>query len=122
VEIIAPSTPEGTDETEKYTEQYTDTDFETVDWTDATHSKSADPDFAEVFDATMVKRIDFVITPERWQSMLDNMTELYGEFGQNSIPDDPGMGEDGTIPGEEMPISGEEGLIPGNDGSIAGGD
>lgn len=64
--------------------EITDTDFEATDWTDATHSKSAEPNFAEVFDGTQVKRFDFVITPERWQSMLDDMTGLYGEFGQRS--------------------------------------
>ena len=64
--------------------EITNTDFETTDWTDATHSKSAEPDFAEVFDNTQVKRFDFVITSERWQSMLDDMTGLYGEFGQHS--------------------------------------
>jgi len=65
-------------------DEITDTDFEATDWTDGTHSKSADPDFDEVFDDTQVKRFDFVITPERWQSMLDDMTGLYGEFGQRS--------------------------------------
>ncbi len=58
-----------------------DTDFEVPDWTSETHSKSADPNFDEVFDDTEVKRLDFVVTEQRWQSMLDNMTDLYGEFG-----------------------------------------
>ena len=61
-----------------------DADFEATDWTDETHSKNVDPNFAEVFDDTMVKRFDIVVTEDRWQSMLDNMTELYGEFGQTS--------------------------------------
>jgi spore coat protein H len=61
-----------------------DADFEAADWTDETHSKKADPNITEVFDDTVVKRFDFVITEDRWQSMLDNMTELYGEFGQQS--------------------------------------
>ncbi|MBU1222190.1 CotH kinase family protein [Myxococcota bacterium] len=76
-------------------EDYSDTDFKAVDWTDATHSKSADPNFGEVFDSTVVKRIDFVITSARWQSMLDDMTDLYGEFGQSSLPDGPIIGIDG---------------------------
>lgn len=61
-----------------------DDDFEATDWTDLTHSKSADPDFNEVFDDTQVKRFDFVITEARWQSMLDNMTETYGTFGRST--------------------------------------
>jgi spore coat protein CotH len=70
--------------TESPASKITDTDFEATDWTDSTHSKSADPDFDEVFDSTEVKRFDFVVTSERWQSMLDDMTGLYGEFGQRS--------------------------------------
>lgn len=58
-----------------------DAAFEAIDWTEATHSKNAAPDFAEVFDSTTVKRFDFVITEDRWQSMLDDMTEKYGPFG-----------------------------------------
>jgi hypothetical protein len=64
--------------------EVTDADFEATDWTDATHSKSADPDFDEVFDDTQVKRLDFVVSEERWQSMLDDMTGLYGTFGQRT--------------------------------------
>lgn len=67
------------------TSEITDADFEATDWTDETHSKSADPNFDEVFDDTQVKRLDFVITEERWQSMLDDMTATYGEFGQRTV-------------------------------------
>ena len=62
-----------------------DSNFETTDWTEATHSKSAAPDFDEVFDSSQVKRLDMVITTERWKSMLDDMTSLYGEFGALSV-------------------------------------
>jgi spore coat protein H len=58
-----------------------DPNFVPTDWTVATHSSDADPDFNEVFDDTAVKRMDIVITKERWQSMLDDMTSLYGTFG-----------------------------------------
>ncbi|GGP63183.1 CotH kinase family protein [Shewanella saliphila] len=61
-----------------------DADFEATDWTDETHSKNVDPNFDEVFSDTEVKRFDIVVTEARWQSMLDNMTELYGEFGRSS--------------------------------------
>ena len=59
----------------------TDADFEVTDWTEATHSNDADPYYDEVFDDTQVKRLDFVVTAERWQSMLDDMAATYGEFG-----------------------------------------
>jgi len=58
-----------------------DTDFEAADWTSDTHSNDADPNFDEVFEDNAVKRLDFVITEARWQSMLDDMTGLYGTFG-----------------------------------------
>jgi len=58
-----------------------DDNFETTDWTTETHSNDADPNFDEIFDDTAVKRLDIVITEERWQSMLTNMTDIYGEFG-----------------------------------------
>jgi spore coat protein CotH len=72
------------DTTQTYTEEFTDADFTATDWTEATHSKDADPDFTEVFDNTQVKRFDFVISEERWQAMLDDMTDTYGTFGQSS--------------------------------------
>ncbi len=68
-------------ETEDETILVDDTDFDTIDWTSETHSKDADPNFDEVFEDNAVKRIDFVITEARWQSMLDDMTDLYGTFG-----------------------------------------
>jgi spore coat protein CotH len=73
-----------------------DTDFEATDWTEATHSNDVGPNHAEVFDDTLVKRFDFVVTPERWQSMLDDMTATYGEFGRPSGP--------GLIDTDEDPI------------------
>jgi len=63
-----------------------DTVFDVTDWTTATHSKEADPDFSEVFDDNQVKRLDIVITSSRWQTMLDDMTNLYGPFGVNLGP------------------------------------
>lgn len=64
----------------------TDANFDADDWTEATHSKDAEPNHDEVFDDTMVKRLDFVVTDERWQSMLDDMTSIYGEFGRQGPP------------------------------------
>ncbi len=76
-----------------YVETYSDTDFEAVDWTDDTHSKSADPNFDEVFEDEAVKRLDIVITEERWQSMLDDMISLYGVFGGSGGPGGVGLAE-----------------------------
>ncbi len=75
----------------------TDADFEATDWTTETHTKDVDPNFVEVFDDGQVKRLDFVVTAERWQSMLDDMTATYGAFGQ-------GGGGPGLIDSDEDPI------------------
>lgn len=55
------------------------TAFDTPDRTELTHSKDVDPNYAEVFDDAQVKRLDLVISPENWKSMIDNMTQLYGD-------------------------------------------
>ncbi len=78
-----------------------DTDFEATDWTTETHTKDVDPNFDEVFEDNTVKRLDFVITKARWQSMLDNMTTTYGAFGA-------GGGGPGLIETDEDPI-----FVPG---------
>lgn len=69
-----------------------DTDFLPTDWTTETHSNDADPNFEEIFEDNAVKRIDIVITSTRWQTMLDDMTSLYGSFGSggggNSFSDE----------------------------------
>lgn len=83
--------------TDEVTAADADANFVPTDWTDATHSKDADPDFAEVFDDTQVKRLDVVVTAERWQSMLDDMTATYGPFGS-------GPGGIGLIDTDEDPI------------------
>ncbi|MFD2916155.1 CotH kinase family protein [Psychroserpens luteus] len=72
--------------TEEENVEILDTDFEATDWTTATHSNDADPDFDEVFEDNAVKRLDIVITEARWQSMLDDMTSLYGTFGSGGGP------------------------------------
>ena len=50
-------------------------------WTEETHGKSADPNYSVVFPQDEVNRVDITIDPETWQSMIDDMTNLYGEFG-----------------------------------------
>ncbi|MCF8714266.1 CotH kinase family protein [Joostella atrarenae] len=80
-----------------------DSDFEALDWTEATHSNDADPNFDEVFEDEAVKRIDIVITEERWQSMLDDMTATYGSFGSSS-GGGPGGGGNSLVTTDEDPI------------------
>lgn len=58
-----------------------DDDFVATDWSTDTHSNDADPNFEIVFPDDEVQRLDIVITAERWQLMLDDMTGIYGTFG-----------------------------------------
>ncbi|APX99807.1 CotH kinase family protein [Lacinutrix venerupis] len=87
-------------------EDVDDSDFEPADWTTETHSNDADPNFEEVFSDTEVKRLDIVITESRWESMLDDMTNLYGPFGAGA--GGPGGGPGGVPVGttevDEDPI------------------
>ena len=69
------------DDSETLTLVINDTDFETSDWTTETHSNDAEPNFDEVFPDDEVKRLDIVISSDRWAIMIDDMTSLYGSFG-----------------------------------------
>ena len=90
------------EETESSVVVFDDTDCEATDWTTATHSNDADPNFAEVFEDNAVKRIDIVVTSSRWQAMLADMTNLYGTFGSSGGGGGPGGG--GTSFSDQDPV------------------
>jgi spore coat protein H len=50
------------------------------DWSEASHSNDADPDYDIVLPQNDVNRIDIVIDPDQWEAMQDDMTDLYWEF------------------------------------------
>jgi spore coat protein H len=52
-------------------------------WNEITHSKESDPNFDVVFPQDEVNRIDITISPESWETMLEDMTSNYGVFGVN---------------------------------------
>ncbi|MBN2389841.1 MAG: CotH kinase family protein [Anaerolineae bacterium] len=68
-------------------------------WSEATHAKSADPNYDVVFPQDEVNRIDIVIEPENWQAMLDDMASLYGEPGTRTGE----MGDRPMRPGGNAP-------------------
>ncbi len=90
--------------------QITDLDFTPTDWTEETHSKNVDPNFDEVFSNTEVKRFDFVISEDNWEAMLNNMTDLYGNFGGTF------SGPGGSFPGGGTTVSSDEDpvFVPGS--------
>jgi spore coat protein H len=60
---------------------------EAIEWSEASHQKGADADYATVFPDDTVKRLDIVMCSSDWDDMQADMTDLYGEFGA-----DPGGG------------------------------
>jgi len=50
-------------------------------WDETTHGKDADSDYETVFPQDEVNRIDITISDDNWQTMMDDMTAMYGEFG-----------------------------------------
>lgn len=68
-------------------------------WTDETHGDNVEPDYETVFPQDEVNRIDIIISEENWETMLADMTDLLGEFGQgsgrgNNAGFQPGRGQD----------------------------
>jgi len=49
------------------------------------NSSITTPDYQVMFPQDSVQRIDICISPEDWQTMLDDMENRYGEFGNNSM-------------------------------------
>ncbi|MCA9961638.1 MAG: CotH kinase family protein [Anaerolineales bacterium] len=83
-------------------------------WTEATHSNDVDPNYDVVFPDDKVNRIDITVTAENWETMLANMTELFGEFGSGNGRGGPGgfaggnAGAAGAVPptGNNRPAAG----------------
>jgi hypothetical protein len=70
-------------------------------WSEATHGDEIEPNYAVVFPDDEVKQITITISPENWEAMQANMTELFGEAGsgEGNKGGHPPMGE-GLRPGE----------------------
>jgi len=67
-------------------------------WSAETHGQDATPRYDVVFDKSQVKRLDIVLEPAVWQCMLDDMTELLGQFGTGGGIGVPGGGGPGGWP------------------------
>lgn len=115
----------------------TDTEAAEVDdvarpegWSDATHSNSAEPDYATVFPEDEVNRLDITISAEDWAAMMADMSTIYGAQGNSTarggLDGGPGAARPaggrptGVQPGGEVPAGGAPGgVVPG--GGRAGG-
>ncbi len=69
---------------------------------DPSHSSKADPDYPVVFPDDQVNTLTITISPENWQTMLENMTELYGEFGGTAGGASPGQAAGNRDEGQAM--------------------
>jgi hypothetical protein len=87
-------------------------------WTAETHGNGAISNYEVVLAQNEVKRLDVTISSTNWRLMLDDMTELLGEFG--TLGGEPGgnPGEPGGEPGGEPPSLE---MIAGCEGKTAGG-
>lgn len=54
------------------------------DWTEETHGDEVEPNYSVVFPEDTVNTITLDISPENWQTMLDDMTGQCGTFGGSS--------------------------------------
>lgn len=66
------------------------------DWTAASHSSDATPDYSLVFPQNKVNRLDITLTAENWNIMQDDLDNLYGSTGG---------GPPGNAFTEETPVS-----------------
>jgi spore coat protein H len=59
-------------------------------WSFDSHSDEADPDYEQLFDSntTTVHRIDITIDNDDYELMEEDMTDLYGDFGEGSFSSD----------------------------------
>jgi len=80
-------------------------------WTEETHGRDAAANYDVVFAQDRVNRIDVSISSRNWQAMLDDMTELHGEFGTGGglpgpieIPDEAFAACDGLNSGDPCTI------------------
>lgn len=76
------------------------------DWTSATHSSSATPDYATVFNQNQVNRVDIVIDSRYWTIMSNNIKDLYGETSSTTTGGGPGGGGPGGGGGGGMTTGG----------------
>lgn len=58
-------------------------------WTAKSHSGSAAPTPSIVFPQDTVNAIALKFDPGDWQALLDDMTDIYGEFGENQMGGPP---------------------------------
>ncbi|UUX91983.1 CotH kinase family protein [Methanoplanus endosymbiosus] len=67
-----------------------------ADWTEETHGNDAEPNYSVVFPDDKVNEITITLSPENWQTMLDDMAAEFGEFGGSTTDQTRAMGGGGN--------------------------
>jgi hypothetical protein len=87
-------------------------------WSADSHSKEVEPNYDLVFPAAAVNQMTIRVTPETWEAMLANMTELFGARGTGGS----GGGFGGPRADRPLPGGGQglpaPGAAPGNNGQV----
>ena len=72
-------------------------------WGYLTHSDQVDPDYSTVFPQDEVNKMYIEITAEDWQTMQDDLDEMYG--GSSGGPGGGGPGGGGAGFSDEKPVT-----------------
>jgi spore coat protein H len=75
-------------------------------WEFASHDPDADPDYATLFPADAVNRMDVTISDSAWKVLMDDMTSLSGAFGTSSGMGMGGQPQGDTGQGGQVPVGG----------------
>ncbi len=92
-----------TNEPEKEEEEIDNTNY--TDWTDETHSKSADLNYSVVFNQNKVLRFDIKISTEDWLNMQSDLSSILGSSGGRPGGPGGGMGADVSVDPMWVPCS-----------------
>jgi len=61
-------------------------------WDEATHGRDAVPDYARVFAADRVNRLDITVSAADWAAVVADMADMAGPFGAERQPQTPAGG------------------------------
>ena len=118
-ETLTQPTDEGISATDYSTDDSSSEITRPEGWSEKIHGDQVEPDYETVFPQDQVNRIDIEISGENWDTMLADMTNLMGEFGQggesNQRPGvQPGQ-QQGQFPQQGAGNLPQNGQQPGND-------
>ena len=102
-QVINGDSDDSSDNTDDSDNSDSNSGLDIADWSANTHSNDVDPNYTEVYeDNGSVRRLDIVFDPSDWALMLEDMSGLFGTFGQGG--GGPGGGGPGGGFPDENPI------------------